>query len=251
MNLTENIDKRVNWKAVFVYYSIACLFSWPFFWWRDIETESWKEWGVPTFIKTASYMWGPGLSALMCFLFFKKIHKRTITFFGTSVIKSLLFWFLPIIALSVFSFKGNDLWMIPLICFLMILGEELGWRGFLQDSVRELPEFKRYIIIGIFWELWHFTTRVSDGLQPAALLRLGFMMIITIVLSYILGRLADRTKSIIIPVTIHAWIDIIAEFYSPTTLIIFACALPFWTYLILTWDKPLNLRKKIITANNV
>ena len=98
--------------------------------------------------------------------------------------------------------------------------------------------------------MWHFTTRVSDGFQPSALLRLGVMMLITIILSYILGKLTDKTKSIIIPVTIHAWIDIIAEFYSPTTIIIFACALPFWTYLILTWDKPLNLRRKTTTAKN-
>ena len=89
---TVNPEKehKVNWKSVILFYFLACLFSWPFFWWRDIESESWIAWNVPAFIKTGSYMWGPGVAALICFFTFKKSHKRTITFFGSSFIKSLI-----------------------------------------------------------------------------------------------------------------------------------------------------------------
>ena len=134
--------QKVNWKLVILFYSLACLISWPFFWWRDIESESWMAWNVPGFVKTGSYMWGPGLAALICFLIFKKSHVRTISFFGTSVTKSLLFWFIPILALSIFSIEGQEAIAVPIKGFLMILGEELGWRGFLQDALCPLTHTK-------------------------------------------------------------------------------------------------------------
>lgn len=247
MTISDNKQQKVNWKAVTVYYVLACLISWPFFWWRDIESESWNAWTVPGFIKTASYMWGPGLSAIICLLLFKNTHNRAITFFGTSVIKSLLFWFVPIIALSVFVLKGANVWVIPLIGFLMILGEELGWRGFLQDAFRPLPPLKRYLLIAILWELWHFTNRMSAGFQPSTFIRIGLFILSMTVISYIMGKLTEKTKSLIIAVTIHGWINIIAEFNSTMTLIIFGCALPFWTYLIWTWDKPFSVKKTTTT----
>ena len=175
--------QKVNWKSVIVYYSLACLVSWPFYWWRDMESESWIAWNVPGFVKTASYMWGPGLAALLCFIIFKRSHLRTITFFGTSVAKSLLFWFLPILALSVFSIEGEEAIAVPIIGFLMILGEELGWRGFLQDTLRPISPYKRYIIIGVLWELWHFTKRMSAGFQFSTFLRIGIFIIALIILS--------------------------------------------------------------------
>jgi hypothetical protein len=58
-------------------------------------------------------------------------------------------------------------------------------------------------------------------------------------------KLTEKTKSLIIPVTIHAWIDTLFEFSSTTTFIIFGLSIPFWAYLIWSWDKPLliNTRK--------
>jgi hypothetical protein len=45
--------------------------------------------------------------------------------------------------------------------FVSILGEELRWRGFLQDALRPLPPVKRFVLIGVMWEFWHFTTRTT------------------------------------------------------------------------------------------
>lgn len=230
---------KVNWKSVFLFYFLACLFSWPFFWWRDIETESWIVWNVPGFIKTSSYMWGPGFSALICFYIFRKSHLKTITFFGTSTIKSLLFWFIPIIPLSIFSLKGYEAILLPFTGFLMILGEELGWRGFLQDALRPISTFKRYAIIGAMWELWHFTNRMSSGFEVSTFIRVGTFIIVLSIISFIMGKLTDKTKSLVIAVTIHAWINILVEYNNMATFVIFGLSLPFWTYLIWKWNKPI------------
>lgn len=58
---------KVNWVSVVVYYLLACVVSWPFFWWRDMNPESWKAWGIPGILKTYSYMWGPGIAALITY----------------------------------------------------------------------------------------------------------------------------------------------------------------------------------------
>ena len=90
----------VNWVAVATFYVLACTVSWPFFWWRDMASESWRAWAVPGPLKTASYMWGPGLAALLCFYLFRRRHRRTVTMLGTSRWRSLAFYLVPLALLA-------------------------------------------------------------------------------------------------------------------------------------------------------
>ena len=240
----KDAKTKTNWFSVITFYIITCLVSWPFYWWRDIESESWALWNVPGFVKTASYMWGPGIAAIICFFLFRKTHIRTISFFGTSVIKSLLFWFIPIIALSISSLNGAEALAIPFIGFLIILGEELGWRGFLQDALRNISPIKRAIIIGVMWELWHFTNRMSAGLQVSTFLRVGIFIVALIIISFLLHKLTDKTKSLVIAVTVHSWINILFEYSSTSTYLVFGLSLPFWAYLVWTWEKPFLLKSR-------
>lgn len=163
-------NERVNWKSVLLYYVIACAVSFPFFWWRDIHPESWTSWKIPDFLKPMTYMWGPGIAALISLIIFHKSHQRAITFFGTSAFRSAAFYLVPVLALSVIYapeiLQGDPLWMLTrliIIGFISILGEELGWRGFLQDALRPLSKAKRYALIAVMWELWHFTNRTHNG----------------------------------------------------------------------------------------
>ena len=52
---------------------------------------------------------------------------------------------------------------LSVIGFFNILGEELGWRGFLQDALRPLARLPRYVLLGAIWEFWHFTNRTHQG----------------------------------------------------------------------------------------
>ena len=173
----KDITQKTNWVSVITFYLIACLISWPFFWWRDMESESWAAWNVPGFVKTGSYMWGPGIAAIICFFIFRKTHKRHGYFFWNICFQKPLILVVPIIALSVFSLSGAEAISLPLIGFIIILGEELGWRGYLQDALRAIPPIKRAIIIGIMWELWHFTNRMSAGLQASTFIRVGIFIV--------------------------------------------------------------------------
>jgi membrane protease YdiL (CAAX protease family) len=239
-----NINQTTNWISVVTYYLIACLISWPFFWWRDIESESWALWNVPELVKTASYMWGPGIAAIICFFLFRKTHVRNVTFFGTSIIKSLLFWLVPEIAFSISTLHGSEAFTFLFTGFFITLGEELGWRGFLQDALRNIKPVKRAIIIGVMWEIWHFTTRMSVGLHISTFVRIGIFIIALSLISYALIKLTEKTKSLFIPVTVHAWINTLFEYSSTTTFIIFGLSVPYWAYLIWRWEKPLLINTR-------
>lgn len=242
--MENNLKQKTNWLSVITFYSIACLISWPFFWWRDIESESWALWNVHGFVKTSSYMWGPGIAALICFFLFRKTHTRTVTFFGTSSLKSLLFWFVPIIAFSLTSLHGAVALTLPITGFLVVLGEELGWRGFLQDALKNLTPIKRAVIIGVMWELWHFTNRMSAGLQISTFIRVGIFIVALIIISFFMNKLTDKTKSLVIAVTVHSWINILFEYSSLATFVVFGLSLPFWAYLIWKWEKPISFRTR-------
>jgi membrane protease YdiL (CAAX protease family) len=235
--------QKVNWTEVIVFYVIACTISWPFFWWRDIEWQSWNALTVPGFVKTWSYMWGPGLSALICFWIFRKTHIKRVTFFGTSVIKSLVFYLLPLIALAIVGIpgNGNSVHMVPIqlatFGLLSILGEELGWRGYLQDALQPLPAFRRYVLIGVMWELWHFTNRMRGDHLLQIVVRVLIFMSVTTLLSYLFGKAVEKSRSLLVAVTLHAWVDILFEFNGPSTYVIFGVSIFFWIYMILNWEK--------------
>jgi membrane protease YdiL (CAAX protease family) len=129
--------------------------------------------------------------------------------------------------------------------FLFTLGEELGWRGFLQDQLNHLPKWKQYLIIGTMWELWHFTTRTLSGSIIARILRPLLFIIPNTFLSFLFGESVNKSKSIIVAVTFHAWYNLLFEFGNKTTYIIFSFSLLFWVFMLLTWDKKIEF--KILT----
>jgi len=244
--------RQVDWRSVAVYYVIACAVSWPFFWWRDIHRESWIAWGFPGAFKHATYMWGPGIAALIVFWWFRKTHRRQITLLGTSPLRSLAFFLVPMAGLLMAYAPevvqtGAALQLVfqlVVVGFLVTLGEELGWRGFLQDALRPLPRFQRYVLIGILWELWHFTNRMHVGPWQVAVLRVLIFIVILIGLSWILGEATTRSASIVVAVTLHAWVNLIAEASvifgaSPwRAVMIGVLSLGLWAYLLRTW--PVN-----------
>jgi membrane protease YdiL (CAAX protease family) len=233
-----------------VFYVLACAISWPLFWWRWAYPESWAASKGP---KHLLYMWGPGLAAIIVMLIvFRAQHlsRRTISFLGTSAWRSLVFWFAPLLLLGAAYWpelaKGDGWTLIPLLAtigYLTILGEELGWRGFLQDALRPLPRLPRYVLIGVMWELWHFTTRWSDRTPLGIALVLAFTITVVIVLSFIIGEATDRGRSLTVAVTLHAWANMMFEagdvFHAPPlrAWLVGAACVPLWGALLWTWPR--------------
>ena len=47
--------------------------------------------------------------------------------------------------------------IVGLFLIFYALFEEYGWRGYLQDELGDIAEWKRILIIGTLWYLWHLS----------------------------------------------------------------------------------------------
>jgi membrane protease YdiL (CAAX protease family) len=186
------------------------------------------------------------LAALAVFGLHRLRHPRTITFFGPSRRRSLAFFVLPLIALAIVyvplvGARAAVIGVLAVIGFFNILGEELGWRGFLQDALRPLPRGWRYLVIGILWEFWHFTNRTHGSDVSATIRGLMISYPTVVALSVVIGEATDRARSLVVAVTLHFWLDALLEVPGlvdgpawPTYLVL-GLSFVFWAVLLWTW----------------
>jgi membrane protease YdiL (CAAX protease family) len=88
---------------------------------------------------------------------FRRSHRRIITLGGNSWGRSILFYAAPFLLLAAFRAHTLYGYALPALVaafpmFVSILGEELGWRGFLQDALRPLSPVKRFLdwrVVGV------------------------------------------------------------------------------------------------------
>jgi membrane protease YdiL (CAAX protease family) len=60
--------------------------------------------------------------------------------------------------------------MLTLLFAVIIMGEEIGWRGYAQAKLQKhLGWFTTNLIIGLFWGLWH----IAAALDPTNVLNLA------------------------------------------------------------------------------
>lgn len=234
---------QVPWRAVALFYALACAWSWPFFWFRDFHTQAFYALPGPGFLKTSLIMWGPGLAALVCWRIFKSRWPRRVSVLGAQRWRALAFYFLPMALLMVpgVSMQPGTPPMHAMVLLLAIvglfntLGEELGWRGFLQDALRPLPGWKRWSLVGLMWCGWHFTNLFVGRDGSELLTYLAWYPLSCVALSAVLGLAVERSRAVLVSVTLHGWVNMLFEFNSKGTLIVFACAIPFWIWMLWRW----------------
>jgi uncharacterized protein len=198
---------------------------------------------------------GPGVAALLCLAFFGKTHQRIITFWGTSRFRSFCFCVLPMLVLAFLhppaerllfgAVKDPEAHQLSPLLFVGImalslcwaLGEELGWRGFLQDALRPLPFGRRFLLLGFLWALWHFTNFTANRPFIAGIITVSIAYPAIIFLSFLIGLAVERSRSLLVAVTLHMWIDLSIHLRTQRTTILFAAAVLLWILLLWTWPK--------------
>ena len=150
------------------------------------------------------------LGAVIAIKLMKKSKPSSMSLFGTSKIKSLLLFILPILVFSIIGIN-NELEMNSNIygfiaglgIFIYCIFEEYGWRGYLQDELSELKPWKRFLLIGFLWYLWHLpflsNTDIIDNLIFLGMVIFG---------SWGIGQIAIATKSIIACAAFHFVVNI-------------------------------------------
>lgn len=87
-----------------------------------------------------------------------------------------------------------------------VLGEEIGWRGFLVPELAKRYSFIQVsIITGFIWSIWHYPLFLfGSSLDRETLVALAFFTIMVIALSFILTQLRLASGSLWTAVILHA-----------------------------------------------
>jgi uncharacterized protein len=161
----------------------------------------------------------PALSYLATILLFKKIFKPININFNKTIFAKVLFAIIiPILLFTLTYFigklSGTDVKIKPdlfPVIFVMLsgiiigaIGEEIGWRSFLQPSLENrFPVIISSIIVGCIWGLWH-VGHYKNGL----IFMLGFLLFTISASIIVMYLLKDTQYSIIISSIFHISINI-------------------------------------------
>ncbi|MFP4467239.1 MAG: CPBP family intramembrane glutamic endopeptidase [Candidatus Goldiibacteriota bacterium] len=91
---------------------------------------------------------------------------------------------------------------------LFALGEEAGWRGFLLKNLEKSGFYKKSLIIGAVWGIWHFPVVIQGYNYPEHPAAGVVMMILFCVLySPLLVYIAEKTGSVFYAAVMHGSIN--------------------------------------------
>jgi len=228
-------QSKPDWRVIAVFYLLACAWSWPLFWWRDAHTASWNARRFPAEFKGATIQWGPGLAAIAVFCLFPRVRSGFLSLPGSSWIRSALCCLAPIVFSGVasafhpphFYEKAYGLLVFTFTC----LGEELGWRGFLQGALGPLGRVRSCLLVALMWTAWHF-----NPTRQGLISHLETMLPVLVVMTFVLAFLMERTGSLILAATVHAWLDL---GFGPGGYFLWAAlaAVPVWLWIVWKWPR--------------
>jgi len=108
-----------------------------------------------------------------------------------------------------------------LVGSLIALGEELGWRGYLQDSfLTKFGLVKGFIILGIIWGFWHLPVILMGYNFPNNPVLGGFLLmpVATVFMGIFFGWIYLRSVSIWMPALAHASTNLFSGFLFNLTM---------------------------------
>ena len=175
-----------------------------------------------------------GIAVLLTsFLFYKfSTIKQRISLLGNKDYLSLIFPAILFIGYSILGFENNygvnkHLWAFVFCVATLIydLMEEYAWRGYLIESLSSVRFWIKAVLSGVLWACWHFL--IFENFNQFG--GFTYFLIFSIIFSIILTYSTIKTKSIIVPATLHATL-------SRTNYVTLALFGIYFLVLIL-WDK--------------
>lgn len=226
---------QINWLAIGCFYALACILSYGLHFLPNLNK------GLLPVHNVFTYGSGPLLAALITRLLFPG-QPRTITVLGPHRLKTLLVVATPILLTAlagVTNRAGQNSHVYGLLLglsgLLYGLGEEMGWRGFLQDALHPLPTGWRVVLIGLMHGAWHLTFMPDLSAIIGGSLPVIAVYGVLILVAWGLGTMVDTTKSVLVVAMAH---ELFTVALHPVVL---AITLLVWTYALRTWPKATNV----------
>lgn len=238
--------QKQTWFRIIIYYLIAITLSGIFRlglfeWYNNMHLP----FGLTNFLKALLEGSGPITGAFVIWMIAKQ--KSSITLFGTQTKKSLIMFSIPLLLFTFFGINNEQDVNPHIYGFIIGLGvvmygifEEFGWRGYLQNELKDLKPLYKTLINAVLWYAWHLTFIIRG---TTLLNELQFFAIILFA-TWGIGAIAEKTKSIIASACFHILGNILfisslvsSAFDNQTRYIIFGISLVSWIYIVNTWEK--------------
>lgn len=192
---------KYRWQRVAFYYLIALSSSFLFRL-ELIKIDSTAIMGAD-FLNGLLGAVGPFLGGLLMLYVFK-LPNRKMSFSGMFKWKSVGLITIPAVVFGFFGANNNQLnphlfgFLLGLYIIIYGILEETGWRGYLQEELKDLSPSVKYFVVGCFWYTWHLTflgnTTLINELMTFAILWASSIGI---------GVMAERSQSILFASCFH------------------------------------------------
>jgi len=206
--------RSINWKEILLFFFIATAVSAPF---RLNVITLLKDLDVPGGLNIFFFVLkgiGPLVAYLMMYYIVKSKTPRPNTLFGKDRIASIIAISVIPIGLTVIGLpneNGLNENYFGLIYGLMLalyaLGEEYGWRGYLQQALEPLPVFVRLLVITTFWYTWHLNFLIGPISVQGHVIHFFSLL----AGSWGLLRVTDVTRSILFAGAVHLSFNLFAD----------------------------------------
>lgn len=158
--------------------------------------------------------WGPALASLCTSKLFKS-SNISFSLLGSWSIGSWISIITPPLILSCFGVSNNSALnphlfgtIIGILLVLYTLGEEIGWRGYLNSQLKSHTILLRAVITGTVWWFWHLpflSGSVYEGINLSGSLTGHFTYWgILVAISALFSSIVDRNKSVMQVAAFHA-----------------------------------------------
>ncbi len=197
-------------------------------------------------LTTPLQSFGVFLGAMLSIYFLRKQKGVSNSLMGTSAKYSFLMALVPLLVFSIFGIENslgihpNLLGLIMGIALLIYcIFEEYGWRGYLEDELKDSKEWKRVLIISTLWYAWHLSflnnTDVLQNLKFFAIILVG---------TWGIGKVIQSTKSVVSVACFHMIYNILIlnvensfQISGDKKLIIIGICSVVWIVLVKLWER--------------
>ena len=123
----------------------------------------------------------------------------------------------PGLSPEVFSILGGlqSVLLAPILAIVIALGEEYGWRGYLQSELFKLGRVRGVLLLGVIWGAWHWPIILMGFNYPDhPLLGVVLMTLETTGLAVALGYAVLRSGSVLLAAYLHALNNQVAAYIA-------------------------------------
>jgi membrane protease YdiL (CAAX protease family) len=95
--------------------------------------------------------------------------------------------------------------LAPILAIVIALGEEYGWRGYLQSELLKMGRVRGVLLLGVIWGAWHWPIILMGFNYPDhPLLGVVLMTLYTTGLAVVLGYAVLKSGSVLLAAYLHA-----------------------------------------------